>query len=121
MKTNIKVTAFSLTPALEDYVKEKLAHLNKLLPADHNSIRADIELAKITEHHKQGEVYRAEIHLHVGGQDLYTSETAGTIFAAIDLVKDEMIHQLRTTNKKRLTLFKRGGRLLKQMLKGWYH
>lgn len=121
MKTNIKSTYLQLTPAIEAYVADKLNYLHKFLTGDQDAVRADVELAKITEHHKQGEVYRAEIHLHAAGQDLYSSETADNLFTAIDLVKDEMLKQLRTSNKKRLTLLRRGGRLIKKIIRRWYH
>jgi len=40
------------------------------------------------------------------------------MYAAIDKVKDELVHVLESEHKKHLTLFRRGGAKIKNMIKG---
>ena len=120
MKINLKATNLTLTPPINNYLAEKLATLEKLLPAGDESVRADVELARVTKRHRQGEVFKAEINLHLAGFNCYAAETAEEPYAAIDLVRDEIARQIKTRTEKRHSLLRRGGRRIKNMLRRLY-
>jgi len=120
MKTNIKGTNIVLTEAIEGYLGEKLPAVEKLLSAHDDSTMADIELAKVTAHHRQGEVFKAEINLRSAGEHFYAAATEEDLYAAIDTMKDEVIRQIKTKFEKRNTLIRRGGRKVKGMLRSLY-
>jgi len=120
MKTNIKGTNIALTEAISSYLTEKLSHIEKLLPAGDDSVIAEVELAKDTKHHLHGEVFKAEINLRAGGKNFYAVVHKQDLYAAIDLMRDEITRQLKTGFEKKNTLLRRGGRKAKAMLRNIY-
>jgi ribosomal subunit interface protein len=117
MKINIKATGIELTPAISDYVSKKVSMLEKYLEQGADVV-AHVEVGKTSNHHKSGEVFRAEVHLMGAGLDLYTVSEQVDLYAAIDMVKDEAVQNL--TNKKGRTraLARRGAQVVKNMMKG---
>jgi len=121
MKINIKATGLELTPAISDYVHKKLAMVEKYIEGNVQGVVAQVEVAKVTEHHKLGEIFRTDVHLVGDGLDLYTAEETEDIFSSIDKVKDELILQLTRTKGKQQTLARKGGQMIKNALKfGWF-
>ncbi len=119
MQINIKATAIELTPAIYAYVTDRVESCKKFLnKGDQEAIKFNVEIGKTTRHHKEGDLFRAEINLNFNGQVLRVVKTEEDLYAAIDVAKDEMVEQITNFNKKRNTLFKRGGRALKGMLRG---
>lgn len=120
MKTNIKATGIELTPAISDYVEKKLALVEEKYFANGNSdIVAQVEIGKVTQHHRQGEVFKAEVHITGNGFNYYAVETMEDLYAAIDKVKDEISQEIRRDKDKRSTLAKRGGQVAKNVMKGF--
>jgi len=117
MNINIKATGMTLTPAIEDYLREKLSHLERFLDPANEAINCQVELGKTTEHHRHGDIFRAEINLRLDGRSFYATREESDLYAAIDKVKDEIISEVKHFTKKRHTLFRRGGRRIKQMLR----
>lgn len=120
MKTNIKTTNLSLTEAIENYLTERLAPLQKLIEhlETEGEALAAVELGRTTHHHHHGEVFRAELNLHVAGQNLRTVAETETLYAAIDELKDKALEEVRAWQKRRQRLHRRGGRLVKNIIRG---
>lgn len=119
MKVNIKATGIELTPAIYDYVEKKLVAIDKYLTKGDGDMVVSVEVGKITQHHKSGEVFRAEVHITGAGYDEYASTEAEDLYSSIDLVKDEIVRELTSRKDKDLTLAKQGGRIVKSMMKGF--
>ena len=120
MNINIKATGIELTPAISEYVHKKLEMIEKYIDNSDATV-AQVEVAKVTEHHQHGDIYRAEIHITGGGIDVYTAEETEDILASLDKVKDEIIQQLTRTKGKEQTLVRKGGQMIKSALKfGWF-
>ncbi|MEX0932456.1 MAG: ribosome-associated translation inhibitor RaiA [Parcubacteria group bacterium] len=119
MNINIKATGIELTPDLSDYVHKKVGSLEKYFSKKSSDIVVQVEVAKSTEHHRTGDVYRAEVHVSGDGLDLYAGSEESDIFAAIDVVKDEITREARRTIDKESTLARRGGAIIKNMAKGF--
>lgn len=117
MKINIKATNVELTPALSDYAHKKVSSLEKYLEKG-SDVVARVEVGKSTQHHKSGEVFRAEVHLTGAGLDLYAASEQTDLYAAIDVVKDEISRNLTHQKGKRFALARRGGRMVKDMMRG---
>lgn len=116
MKINIKATGIALTPAISDYVQKKISSVEKFLPS--SDVVAQVEVGKSTKHHKTGDVFMAETHLMGAGLDLYAVSKQGDLYAAIDLVKDELVHELTHLKGKKETLYRKGAQMAKNMMKG---
>ena len=72
MKINIKSTHLDLTPALKEYIEEKIGSLAKFLKRwdPEGVVEAYVEVARTTKHHHKGNVFRAETDLRVPGKVL---------------------------------------------------
>ncbi|MEK9182083.1 MAG: ribosome-associated translation inhibitor RaiA [Patescibacteria group bacterium] len=120
MNINTKATNVELTPAIHDYLKKKIAAFDKLINKNDESAALNVVLAKITRHHQKGDIFKAEMNLHISGKVLQASSEEQDIFAAIDLAKDEMMRELKSHKDKRIGILKRGGAKVKQIIKGIY-
>lgn len=92
MKIIIKSTNLDLTPSLNTYIENKLGTLARLVQKFDSEGSADIrvEVARTTRHHHKGEVFMAEINLHLGGKTLRISENNEDIRKAIDIAKSKL-------------------------------
>ncbi|MEX0924622.1 MAG: ribosome-associated translation inhibitor RaiA [Candidatus Paceibacterota bacterium] len=121
MKINIvQATNIDLSDAITNYLEKKLSRVSeKLVDPNDESAMCDVDLGRTTEHHKTGEVYRAEFNLHIAGKDLYAEAEEIDLYAAIDEARDDLERQLKSHQKKQTTLLRKGGKKLKEMLRGW--
>lgn len=117
MKINLKTKNFAVTQAIKIYLEEKLNSLYKFLPGD-ESISADVELAKTTKHHQKGDIFRAEVNLSVPGRLIRAVAEEWNLRVAIDKVKDELQREIKSNKEKNFSLYKKGARLFKRLLRG---
>jgi ribosomal subunit interface protein len=117
MNISIKSTNLELTPALRDYTEKRLRTITKYTGGD---AAITVEIGKTTAHHKQGDVFFAEVHVvtPLGKQHHATSEKSD-LYEAIDDVRSEIVSELATAKGKRETLFRRGAKKVKWMLRGF--
>lgn len=117
MKINTKATGISITPSIAEYIEKKVNMLDKFF-RDTEDILVNIEVGKTSKHHKSGEIFRAEIQIIANGQSYYAEAETEDLYASIDEVKDEVVHELTSRKKKTIRLFRRGGTQIKNLLKG---
>lgn len=122
MKINTKASGFDLTPSINDYLSQKIGALEKFIDLGDDSAILDIEVGKTTNHHKTADdLFRAEFNLTWKGKQYYAASEKPELYAAIDEVKDEVVRQLNTSEKKEDTMIRKGGLEAKEMLKGLDH
>ena len=114
MRTSIKATGIELTPALTNYVNEKIGMLDKLL-INCGDVLASVEIGKETKHHKTGQWFFAEVNLNCAGKMLRHVVEEADLYAAIDKMKDGIAEEVRTYEKRKKSLFRRGARALKNV------
>ncbi len=115
MKIIIKGTNVKLSPSINQYIEEKIGGLRKFLKkANSELVEAQVEVGKITRGQRQGDIFRAEVNLTINGQFFRVEETAESLMAAIDLVKDELAREIRKNKDKRITMSLRGARSWKK-------
>jgi len=90
MIINIKSNKLDITPAITQYIEEKIGSLDKFIVRfeSHGEATATVEINRTTNHHQHGEVYYAEVNLNVNGITIRAEQTDEDIRAAIDKVKD---------------------------------
>ncbi len=83
-----------LTPSIKEYIEIKIGSLNHFLKRFENQgeIKIEVEIARITNHHRHGEIFYAEANLHMPKKILRAEYSDIDIHAAIDKVKDKL-HQ----------------------------
>jgi len=121
MRHNIKVSDFVMTPAINEYVEKCVNHLDKFLnPTDKDLPMCYVEIGKTTNHHKNGEFFKAEFTIHIGGESLRVETQEEDLYAALDKATEEMAEELKSFKDKKVSLVKRGGAKLKSLLKNFY-
>lgn len=105
-----------LTGAITDYVNAKLETLEKFIKT--GDMSGYVEIGKTTNHHKQGEVYKAEMDLKINGERFFTQASGSDLYASVDDAKEDIFRQITDTKDRKKTLYKRGAISVKKMLKG---
>ncbi len=118
MNKNIKATNIELTPAISDYIEKKFSAFDRFVDNTHGGAHCDVEVGKTTKHHRQGDVFKAEVNMKVSGQNFYAVSEKDDLYASIDEVKDEIIRQITAHKDKSTTLMRKGALRVKNMLKG---
>jgi ribosomal subunit interface protein len=124
LKINIKTTNFQLTDSIREYIEKKFGELEKFVSAytDDNgrrsTIEAFVEVGRTTQHHKKGDVYKAEVQIRLpGAQGIRSVSERWDIHQAIDEARDEMQRQLNKYKGKRRSRFYHAARLAKRLTK----
>lgn len=122
MQIKLRTTNFNLTPAIDDYVSKKISHLEKFINPDgtvlSHEILCEVEIGKTTEHHKSGDIFRAEVNIKCPGMEqIYAVAEESDLYAAIDIVRDEAEREIISRKQKRWALLRKGGIRIKELLK----
>ena len=96
MKIDIKATNLDLTPALREYIEEKIGALTKFLKRwdPEGIVEAWVEVGRTTKHHYKGNVFRAEVDLRLPGKILRAEDENFDIRVAIDRVRDKLRREI---------------------------
>ncbi len=103
MRLQIRAKGFELTPALTQFVEEKMNSLEKFLVRwdRENTVLLDVEVAKTTQHHHKGDVFYAEVNLQIPNEPLLRiEETNEDLHAAIVKAKDRLKNELSKLKEK---------------------
>lgn len=117
MRLAIQAKNIEHTEAIDAYVTKKLAELDRLLEPKEREEVAHVELAKTTNHHKRGKVYYAEITFHLKKKDFRAAEEGEDLYEAIDLMKDEIVREVKRHRERARTRTKAGGREMKRRMR----
>jgi len=117
MRINEKGTNMKITEEIKDYLYKKLEYIEKFLDPADESVLCDVELGKMSKHHKTGDVFRTEINLHIAGKNFRAEAEENELFASIDIAKDEMVRELKSNKDKKVSQLKHGGAKIKGIIK----
>lgn len=115
---NIKGTGLELTPEIRDYAEKKIMSLDKFIRTDRDNIFSEVELSHVTKHHKNGDIFKAEINIGFSGLKFRAVAEGEGLYSSIDAAREIMEHELVSHKDRGTTLFRRGARSVKKMLKG---
>ncbi len=114
---NIKTTNIDLNNTITEYINKKLLNITNKFSSGVGST-CYVEVAKTTNHHKQGEVFKAEINIILNGDNYFISSEKDDLYKAIDDASDLIVRKINETKDRKKTLFKRGAASVKKMIKG---
>ncbi len=121
MKINLQGKNFELTEAIRNYVLKRVTNLEKLLSTMEErggEAVINFEVGKSTKHHKSGIVFHADCLINIKGEGFYSSSDQEDIYQAIDEIRENLYEEIRRYKNSKQTLFYRGARSVKKMLKG---
>jgi len=121
MKINLQSKNMELTEEIRDYVLEKETNLGRLLKKLEDGNKeafVNFEVSRATNHHKSGFVFHADCLINLDGNEFYGSADKEDVYAAIDDVKETLFLEIDKNKTRKQTLFIRGARSVKKMLKG---
>lgn len=92
MRVNIRAREIELTDPIKAYAEKKMLSLLKYYP---NITMVDVELAKIGQHHRKGDVFTAKVNVTVPGKVYRVEKSEPILYKAIDKTKDDIKRALR--------------------------
>ncbi len=89
MRITIKTKDLDLTEPLKVYIDEKIGGLDKFLQKfeEQGEVLCEVEVSRVTKHHKKGDVFYAEVHLNLPGRRLRAREQDFDARVALDKVR----------------------------------
>lgn len=118
MRVTVKATQIELTPAISDYVDKKVQMLDKLVDVNDTSAICDVEVGKPSRHHQSGDVFYAEFNVSIAGARFRATAEEGSLYAAIDKAKDDVVREMKRHKRKQIHMLRRGGAKLKEITRG---
>lgn len=112
---NFKSTNTEISDDLKYVAENKLATLDKFI-GEAPAI-CDVEFERVTNHHQQGEIFRVEVNLQIEGNLHRAEATAESFEKALDQTRDDLQHELHAKQGKQETLFIKGARQIKEMMR----
>jgi len=119
MDIRVKATDYQITPETRSYLDDRLAHLEKFLGGDAESVRCEVELGRDAGRPRHGaNIWFAEIRIIMPGQDaVYARNNSESVNGAIDDVKQEIERQLRREKQVHMRVLRKGGAAVKRLLR----
>lgn len=122
MRLTITARHIQLTETLEVYAEKKIVrHLERLMKhnGDPESSVVAVEIAKETRHHRKGEIWRAAATMTMPQEKrpIHAEARADDLYAAIDLLSEEMERELKTEKGRLRSLMLRGARAVKRVFR----
>lgn len=104
-----------MTNAIQNFLDKRLKKLEKFVGKD-SSAQGQVEIGTITTGQNSGEIFRAEINLHLAGQDFRSESTNEQLYSAIDEAQKEMARQVKAYKKRKREFERRGASRFKKLL-----
>lgn len=114
----IKGTNIDLTDQIKSYINSQINSLDKFIDAtEEDEALFEIEVSKTTTNQNTGKIFRTEINLTIHGQLYRAESTEKELNTSTDVASAEIERQLRRGKNKRIDLFRRGAKKIKNILK----
>lgn len=109
MHFDLKAKTITLTPGIRAAVDKAMAGLDAKVKRFGTSVIGEVEVGKVTRHHKKGDVFRAEIHVRLPGKLVYAEAEKSDLYVAINAAKKEAERQIVAFNGAKAKSAKRLG------------
>jgi ribosomal subunit interface protein len=119
MEIRIKTTDYQTLPEVSAYLDSKLAHLEKLLGAEADVTRCEVELGRDAGKPRHGaNIWFAEIQIfYPGGKLAKATNRSESINGAIDDAQVEVERQIRKEKQLHMRVLRKGGTFAKRLLR----
>ena len=120
MRVNIRQKNIEVTPALREYIEEKIIRVAEKFLQEQASTDLpilDVEVERTTAHHRKGDVFRMAAKLCAGKQCFYANARGADIRSACDLLEEELEREMYGKKNRMSALFRRGARVFKKNMR----
>ena len=120
MRVNIRQKNIEVTPALREYIEEKIIRVAERFLQGQASTDLpilDVEVERTTAHHRKGDVYRVAAKLCGGKQCFYANARHADVRSACDLLEEELQREMYAKKNRITAMFKRGARAFKRHMR----
>lgn len=100
----------------KSYIEKRFRSFDKFV-SDGHAHEMTVTASKNSAHARENSV-RVEVRFNLQGKDFFAIGEAGDVRAAADIAKEELMREVTHAKSKRQTLFHRGARRLKSLLRG---
>lgn len=123
MRINIRTSNVSLDEALNDWIYKKLGEIEKFLPSfsgqefegGKETLELNVEIGKITRHHRKGDVFRTEAQLYLPKELIRVEAIDEDLRTTINQAKEELHRKIKKYRKKRIRRARKWARKLKEV------
>lgn len=106
----VHANSIELTPAIRNYVEEKVGLIEKILSPEENKLtEARVEIGKPSRHHYSGAVFYSEINLNMGRRFLRAESSHEDLYTAINSTRGDIERQIRKYKTKLLAKRRKTG------------
>ena len=117
MNITIKASKYTLSPATEALLEEKLAAPLRLLGEDGDRAILEIEIEEAPAEGRSSEPCRLVARLTIDGNVFHAEAVKPSPESAADRVRSELEAEIRHSRGRARKLWKRGGAAIKRMLR----
>jgi ribosomal subunit interface protein len=114
MHIDIIAKNIELTDALRNHVELELDKLKRVVSSDAHIY---VEIGKTTNHHKHGDVYKAEGKISLPGSKYFADIITDDLYTAISDLGNELFNQVTQSKSKTRALIRRGQSVIKKLLR----
>lgn len=92
MNLKVKAKDLDLTPALQEWIDEKIGSLEKYIERfeQQGEVLCEVEISRATKHHHKGDVFYAEAQIHLPGRRVRATHQDFDARVALDKVRDTL-------------------------------
>lgn len=119
MQIHFKGSNYELSNQITKLARRKVEGLKKFCGKDASLARAYVDLGKESEAHANGRIWRADINFDVDGNRFYAKAVEESMEKAIDKAVSELASELKTARKREQSLVKKGGGMIKSLMRGF--
>jgi len=114
MNIIVQGSHIAITRSVQDYLAKRLQSIEKFVSP---SAKIQADLGKTSNHHKHGDVFKAELNIYDNGQYTRVMREGDDLYAAIDQAKDEAFNALASKKGKKQSLYRKGALKIKEFFK----
>src|SRR5205809_278822 len=100
MLTHLRIKNLKITESFKKFIKDKIRSINKFLKIfnknnQEESLEAFVEVEKETNHHRKGDIFKAEAKINLPGKSFMARAHGEDLGKAVTEVRDELKREIR--------------------------
>ena len=119
IKKQVILNGLSSSSDIEAWTEKIPAALNNYIESGDESATVVVRIRRF-QHHASGEKFLVEADLRARKSSLHADTENENLASAIEIVRDELVSELASKKKKHEHFIRKGGRAVKNFIRGLY-